>query len=223
MTTPPYACPQWHLGLDLGQSRDLSALATLELSWRFTGQDRVTFERTFAPTLHLCHLRRYPPGTDYTEYPGLVSAHIAQIRPGATPVHLVVDAGGPGAPVVDDIRRAQVPAFLTPMLITGGHAPGRAANGYRTVPRRELIANMVLLVEHGVLRWAETLPQRAALDHELLQLNAGTTHPNKAGAHDDLVMAIAIAAWHAKTISPSILQGLPGNIRRHWSPQGPLF
>lgn len=223
MTTPPYAFPFVHLGLDLGQAQDASALATLELSWSFAGHDPVTFEHSFTPILHLSDLRRYPQGTDYTSYPALVSAHIAQIRPGATPVYLIVDAGGPGAPVIDDFRRAHIPAFLTPMLITGGNAPGHAANGYRTVPRRELIANMVLLIEHGVLRWAETLPCRSALDYELLQLDAGTTHPGNAGGHDDLVMAIALAAWHAKTISPRMLQGQPGDIRRRWSPQGPLF
>jgi hypothetical protein len=223
MTTPPYAYPHWFLGLDLAQSHDASALATLELSWCFTGQDRVTYENTFEPTLHLCGLCRFPQGTDYTKYPAITAAHIARLRPGATPVHLVIDAGGPGAPVVDDIRRANISANITPMYITGGDAPGHTPNGYRTVPRRELISNMVLLIEHNVLRWAESLPFRAALEHELLHLNARTTHPDQAAAHDDLVMAIAIAAWHAKIVSPRILQGPPGDSRRRWTPQGPLF
>jgi len=232
MITPSHAYPSWYLGFDLGQRQDCTALATTELFWTHTGRDAVTFENIFEPTLHLCSLRRFPLGTSYSDYPQIVGKHIARIcgnhrmrtTMNNTPIHLVVDAGGPGAPVVDELRRAHIPAQLTPMLISGGTAESYTTNGFKTVPRRELISNLVLLMEHNILRWAETLPRRAALDYELLQLCAGTTHPETTSAHDDLVMAVAIAAWQAKTVSPQILQwSKGGEIRPRWSPQGPLF
>jgi hypothetical protein len=232
MIPPSHAFPSWYLGLDLGQHQGRTALATTELSWTHTGRDPVTFENIFEPTLHLCSLRRFQLGTSYSQYPGIVGKHMARIcdhnrmrtTVTNTPIHLVIDAGGPGAPVVDEIRRAQLPAHLTPMLITGGTAPGYAANGFKTVPRRELISNLVLLLEHNILRWSSDLPRREALDYELLQLSAGTTHPETAGINDDLVMALAIAVWQAKTVSPQILQwSKGGEIRPRWSPQGPLF
>ena len=144
MIMPSYVYPAWFLGLDLGQRQDHTALATLELFWTHTGRDPVTFENIFEPTLHLCGLRRFALGTSYSDYPGQIAEHVARIcqrhnlpvMGNNSPIHLVIDAGGPGAPVVDELRRAAIPARITPMLISGGAAPGLAANGFKTVPRR---------------------------------------------------------------------------------------
>jgi len=224
MTTPNYVNPAWIHGLDLGQRQDYTALASLELFWTYTGHDALTFEPVWNPTLNICGLRRYPLGTSYAEYPKLVASRLRQVAAAnGVSVFLVVDAGGPGAPVVDELRRAHLDAEIRPMLITGGTSPGYAANGYKTVPRRDLISNVVLLLDHCILRWPDQLPQRTALEQELLNLSAGTTHPDDAGAHDDLVMAVAIAAWQAKCHSPEILPRSKDGGARRWSPQGPLF
>ena len=224
MITPSYAVPAWIHGLDLGQRRDFTAFASVELFWTYKGRDAVTFEHAFEPTLNLCALSRYPLGTSYAAYPEIVANRLRRINaPYGVRVFLVVDAGGPGAPVVDELRRAHLNAVIQPILITGGASPGHAANGYKTVPRRELISNLVLLLDHEILRWPEHLPEREALEHELLNLSAGTTHPDAAGAHDDLVMAVALAAWHAKCFAPRILPHTKDGAARRWSPQGPLF
>ena len=224
MITPSYAVPAWIHGLDLGQRRDFTAFASVELFWTYKGHDAITFEHIFHPTLNIGALSRYPRGTSYTRYPEIVANRLRRINaPNGVKVFLVVDAGGPGAPVVDELRRAHIGAIIQPLLITGGTSPGHAANGYNTVPRRELISNLVLLLEHEILRWPEHLPEREALEHELLNLSAGTTHPDDASAHDDLVMALAIAVWHATSYAPRILPHTKDGAARRWSPQGPLF
>lgn len=205
--------PAWIHGLDIGQRRDYTALASLELFWTLRN-----------PTLNIGGLRRYPLGTSYADYPKLVASRLRQVNAASgAGVFLVVDAGGPGAPVVDVLRRAHLDAEIIPMLITGGATPGDAADGYKTVPRRELISNLVLLLDRRILRWPDQLPERAALERELLNLSAGTTHPDDHGAHDDLVMAVAIAAWQAKCHSPEILPRAKYCGARRWSPQAAAF
>jgi hypothetical protein len=208
MIRPTYAQSAWYLGLDLGQRIDYTALAVIELIWTHIGRDGVTFEEVFQPSLNLCGLRRFPLGTAYASYPPIVARRINQIRGKASPyadVTLAVDAGGPGLPVIEELRRARLGVSLQPMFITSGNAPGRAKGGIRTVPRRELLANLVLLLDHKVLRWPARLPERAAWERELLDLSAGTTHPERTTGHDDLVMAVAIAVWHAAERTPKLL------------------
>ena len=48
-------------------------------------------------------------------------------------------------------------------------------------------------------------------------------HPESSEDHDDLVMAIAIAVWHAKCVSPEIMPKPKDDGTRRWNPQGPLF
>lgn len=224
MIVPRYAIPAWFHGLDLGQRQDYTALASLELLWTYTGHCPVTFEHNWTPTLNLCGLRRYPLGTSYADYPKIVASRLRQVdMVNGARAHLIVDAGGPGGPVIDELRRAHLTAEIHPMLITGGNSPGYAANGYKTVPRRDLISNIVLLLDHQVLRWSDKLPLRLVLEQELLNLNGGTTQPASSEEHDDLVMAVAIAAWHAKCVSPEIMPRPNDDGSRRWSPQGPLF
>jgi hypothetical protein len=230
MIPPSFAKPAWLLGLDLGQRHDYTALATIELLWTCTGRRAVSFEHVWQPTLNLCGLRRFPLGTSYAEYPKIVARRIQQVNAAAgrlpfapAGIFLVIDAAGPGAPIVDELRRAHLDATIHPMLITGGAAPGYASNGYETVPRRRLISNLILLLHHKVLRWAGQLPLRHLLEKELLGLSGGTTHPAEAGGHDDLVMAVAIACWQAKCHSPRILPKTKDGAAGYWTPQGPLF
>jgi len=224
MIAPSYATPAWIHGLDLGQRQDYTAFASLELLWHYKGHNAITFEHVFEATLNLCGLSRYPLGTSYAEYPKLIENRLRHVNaPNGLSVSLVIDAGGPGAPVVDELRRAHIGATIHPILITGGNSSGHAANGYKTVPRRDLISNLVLLLDHNILRWPETLPLREPLEKELLNLNGGTTHPAEAGAHDDLVMAVAIAAWHATNNAPRILPETEENGARRWTPQRRLF
>ncbi len=221
MIRPNYAQPAWLLGLDLGQRRDYSAFAVLELAWTHTGRNAVTYEEVFQPSLNLCGLRRFPLGTSYASYPPMVAWRIQQIRrrtdPGA-PIRLAVDAGGPGIPVIEELRRSRLDASLHPVFITGGNSPGHASGGARTIPRRDLIGNLILLLDHNLLRWPAGLPERQAWERELLDLSASTTHPEPAGGHDDLVMAVSLAAWQAVEHAPRLLAPQPKPDNSLWTP-----
>src|SRR5688572_7710715 len=98
----------WHLGFDLGQRRDFSALTTLTCEWTVEGCDPVSWDWIRVPKLILRDVERFPLGTSYVLYTQMLNErlnHIGGLVPAYTsqPVTLVVDAGGPGAPVVDEL------------------------------------------------------------------------------------------------------------------------
>ena len=106
-------------------------------------------------------------------------------------------------PVVEMIRNREMDCTLIPAIITGGER-GHLDRGYRTVPKRDLISNLELMFERGELRTADQLPNRARLVEELMNMKS---KPTKAGNevmgaegkhHDDLVLAVALAAWAAR-------------------------
>jgi hypothetical protein len=170
----------WSFGLDLGQRRDHSALACLAIQ-----EDR----------LALLGLESFPLGVEYLTYPdhvGFRLCHVASITPDYRAA-ITIDAGGPGAAVVELFQRARLDVVLRPLVITGGAVPGP-----RTVPRRALIANLLHLMRSGRLTIPAGLPAKDAFAEELLDLCASTTHPSRSAAHDDLVMAVALAAWPQK-------------------------
>jgi hypothetical protein len=89
--------PDYFLGLDLGQTRDFTALAVLERSPPADAGAAVE-----KPEYALRHLHRFPLGTPYTQ---IVPAVAALVRAGPlaeSPV--VVDQTGVGRAVVDMLR-----------------------------------------------------------------------------------------------------------------------
>jgi hypothetical protein len=93
----------WYLALDAGQRRDHSALAVLQLHWTHIGQCGVTYEHLFQPNLQVCFLKRFPIGLSYEKLYGLIREQLLQLDPNlpAKSKRLVIDAGGPGPPLVD--------------------------------------------------------------------------------------------------------------------------
>ena len=130
---------------------------------------------------------------------------MVQRLPGA---ELVVDATGVGRPVVDALRNAG----LSPIAVT--ITAGKAVtfeDGLWHVPKRELVRALVVMFEIDRLRIAAGLSYAAALKGELQAFTrkvtgAGrSTYEATAGAHDDLVIAVALAVWRMGTwvaISP---------------------
>jgi hypothetical protein len=179
----------------LGQTADFSALMVLEQRSRMRTTDRpIYFGR---------HLQRWPLGTTYTAIVADLRMMISKLPvAGST---LVVDATGCGRPVIDMIRQAQLPVGLVPVIITSGHARTRSANGYH-VPKRELVSLLQILLQSRRLQIARALPEAATLEKELLNFElrltpaAHESYAAGAGAHDDLVMALAIAGWAGETL-----------------------
>jgi phage FluMu gp28-like protein len=184
---------RFYLGLDLGQSQDYSALVILERQ----GFTKETY--TF-----LCrHLQRWPL---QTSYPAIVAdtARIVssrELRSEHKSV-LAVDATGVGAPVVDLFRRERMNAQLEPIQITGGDSVTKDS-GVTRVPKRDLVSAAQVAFQSGKLRIAPTLPEAQVLVRELqnfqVKINLETAHDSygawREGAHDDLVLALALALW----------------------------
>jgi hypothetical protein len=200
------------VGLDLGQSRDYTALAVLQ---RIAGASRAEAH------YHLRHLERPPLGTLYTaivqRVQGLLATPPLHVR--RTP--LVVDRTGVGAAVLDMFTAAGLrPHAVT---ITGGDSVVRESQYHVRVPKRELVGLLVALFQSGRLKVARDLELAPALLDELLnfrvKVNLQTAHDSyeawRESAHDDLVLATALACWHA--------ENAPGPVRIFWSDEDDVY
>jgi hypothetical protein len=194
--------PEIFLGLDLGQKSDYTAIALLE--FRSGGLPHyLTPWDVPKSTYDLRYLERIALGTPYHR----VVRRIAGIvrTPGiAGRCTLVVDCTGVGQGVVEMLREANLDCWLIPITITGGHNAHTVGRG-KTVPKRDLISTLEVMIENQELRIAADLPERRRLVEELMSMRSGPTrggNGTRFGAsgrnHDDLVLAISLACWQAK-------------------------
>ena len=189
------------VGLDLGQSRDFTALIILEQLGGTPAHYNLRF------------IKRFPLKTSYQETMDSVTRMLKSKEFDAHPSALIVDATGVGAPVVDMFKRAKVrPVAVT---ITGGFEVTRVSGREFRVPKRDLVSNLRLLFDDERLQIAEGLPDVKVLVDELLSFrlkvsDAGhdTYEPWREGEHDDLVLATALAAWYGENqVRRSKLEG----------------
>jgi hypothetical protein len=146
------------------------------------------------------HLERLPPATPYPE----VFTRLTKLF-AAPPLHgckLVVDYTGVGRPVLDMLRKAKVGASVTPLFVTSGKKSSSDDRGGWLVPRQELGATLQVLLQSRRLRVAPARPAAAILARELAAFQvkvsaAAETEMDawRQGTHDDLVLAVAVAAW----------------------------
>jgi hypothetical protein len=186
-------------GLDLGQARDFTALAVLE---RTTVPDPQAPGRMVGHYA-VRHLERFPLGTAYTAVCTRVASLFA--GPPLADSTLVVDQTGVGRPVIDLLRRTKIQARLRPVTITAGHRASLADGGGWLVPKKELVSTLQVLLAAQRLKVAPTLADAPTLVRELLQFQVKVTRAAhetfgswRDGQHDDLVLAVAVAAWQAE-------------------------
>jgi hypothetical protein len=135
-------------------------------------------------------------------------------------VTVVVDGGGVGAPVIDSLVDAGLEPV--PVILTSGHQANRRDGGGFTVPKGDVVAAIQLLLEQRRLLLPKELPHAETLMRELenfrydysprghMRYGAGPAGGEDVlwrgdGSHDDLLLATAIAAWHAETHPPPTL------------------
>lgn len=182
--------PRVTIGLDLGHANDYSAIAVLE--HREPHEQRV-----------LRHAARFPLGTSFSAIVTRLARAVAS-PDCAGRATIVADATGLGAPVIEMLRGAGIGAALVPVVITGGNAATRSGSNWN-VPKKELITALYLMFETRSVRIPASLPGYRDLADELLnyQITLGDTArpsfgPGREEFHDDLVMALALAAWHSR-------------------------
>jgi hypothetical protein len=195
--------PKRYSALDLGQRHDHSAHADLELFWHDKGVCRVTYARLFQPEIAIRSLYRFPLGTSYEDVIDETIERLA-IRPWKS--ELIIDAGGPGPPIVDRFRKTLPRDIkITPVVITGGKGKNKLTNGYTAIPRRSLITNLLLTMSQNAIYADEGMPNWKQFEEELINLRGDSTHPEGGSAHDDLVMAVALALSAALRDVPMLL------------------
>lgn len=192
---------QLFIGLDLGQSKDYSAIAFIECNrlLPFNADEEIT-------ALNVLHLERWKRRTSY---PQIVADTVKMINglkkfqsPDGKPV-LAIDATGVGAPVVDLFKRETIKAELKPIQIVGG-ATVSEEFGVTRVPKRDLVSVVQVALQNRILHIAERLPAASLLRTELENFQTKITEAAndvygawREGQHDDLVLATALALWCA--------------------------
>jgi hypothetical protein len=91
------------------------------------------------------------------------------------------------------------------VTITGGQSITVAEDGSRHIPKKELVTCLQLLFQGRRLQIARSLPDAGILVRELdnfrVRITAAALETFGAwreGQHDDLVLAVALAAWFAE-------------------------
>ncbi len=199
---------EWYIGCDLGQSQDPTAIVLLEHLREWTGErDPQSWNQVVRETYNVRHLERTLGST----YPAIVE-RVREIadkltRNNGQRPQLVVDGTGVGRPVVDMIQRAGIQAQMTAVTIHGGEAES-FVDGYYRVPKRNLCGRLAVMLQQKELRIAEALPLAEVLIRELLSFKvtiSKTGHDSygndwREQEHDDCVLALALACWHAKRV-----------------------
>jgi hypothetical protein len=188
--------PLYLAGLDLGRPHEFTALSVLERSERSIRDEPSRRVRHYA----VRHLERLPPATPYPEvFARLTDVFAAEPLRGS---RLVVDYTGAGQPVLDMLRKARVGAKVIPLFVTTGKRSSSDELGGWWVPRQELAATLQVLLQSRRLRVAPALPEATMLARELaaFKVKASTSSLEemdvwRQGRHDDLVLAVAVAAW----------------------------
>jgi hypothetical protein len=180
---------QFVAGLDLGQAQDFTALVVAEFG-----------AGVVAPRYDVRHIQRWPLGTSY---PAIVADVLAMLR--AEPLagsKLIVDGTGVGRSVVDLLK--SLGGRMVPVTITAGSQitlPSET-DEYWHVPKKDLVGVVQTLLQSRRLWFAAGLIEVDTLTRELLNFRMKITAAANATfeawreqAHDDLVLALALALW----------------------------
>ncbi|GLR91327.1 hypothetical protein [Bradyrhizobium iriomotense] len=200
------AVDRWYVGVDLGQSTDPTAICVL--NHRVIPLDKWTRNETTRTTrqerteyFDVRHLERLPLGMSYPQQIQRVADLLARPPLNLLKPKLVIDETGVGRPVGDMFDAAGLrPNRIT--ITAGLEATQHGANTWH-VPKGLLISNLEAHSHAGELRIGVAVNDAAALKDELKDFKrkiseAGrTTYTARVGAHDDLVLSVAITLWMA--------------------------
>jgi hypothetical protein len=192
--------PAWRfVGLDLGQAQDYTALAVLTRPRLVGGECGEALKPPYA----VPHLQRFPLGTPY---PRIVAQVLDLLcTPQLKGAFVVADQTGVGRAVVDMLTDAMAGRFVgqfCPVTITCGHEVTLSEAGQFRVPKKELVGVLQALLQSRRLKISPALPEAATLAKELATFQVKVTDAAnevygawRAGQHDDLVLAVGLAAW----------------------------
>jgi hypothetical protein len=201
---------KFYMGVDLGQQQDPSAIAVLRRVRELVRQGDGPWREAKPTVLQLGFLERIPLGTPY---PGIVTyiAGLLQRPVWAGNIQLAIDQTGVGRPVADIFRSRGL--SFTGVNITSG-LDARLDGNEAFVPKTTLVSLVQALIHEERLHLHSELGAAPDLRHELESFQVRYTDGGRMtfGAsgnnHDDMVLALAIAAWRSTMKEP---------IRTHWA------
>ena len=198
-----YQDVRFFVALDLGAAGEYTALAVIERPYVHRSFPRAQRR----PAHSLRYLRRFPIGMSYPE----VFEELRQLirKPPLPGCILGVDETGVGrsvASLLKDRLKHQVTCMYCPLtVVLGTAAPGPT----HQIRKLELVGTLQVLLQTRRLSIPSSLPDADLLVRELSNFRTKPVvvpdDPLAAwrdGPHDDLVFAVAIAAWMSE-------QGLP--------------
>lgn len=192
---------QFAVGIDVGQAHDPTAICVAaRVTTTAANPSLATANPLTRPRYEVQHLERLRLGTPYPQQVDRIEAMLNRSPLNRLSPRVLVDYTGVGRPVFDlfagrpALRRAQG------VVITGGRETGRTPAGW-SVPKGELVSKLQALLHAGDLKIAGSLPDAAVLARELQDFRVRFTEAGNAtfnareGAHDDLVLAVALAVF----------------------------
>jgi hypothetical protein len=202
---PVRAVDRWIVGADLGQSTDPTAICVLHHrvvpveKWTPNAKAE-TWKQDRTEHFDVRHLERLPLGLSYPVQVARVAALLQRppLNAGCT---LIVDETGVGRAVADIFEAAG----LRPLRVTitaGLETTQHGGNSWH-VAKTALISGLDARLHTGELKIAAALSDAGALLDELKDFQRKVSYAGRAtyaartGAHDDLVLAVAIALWWA--------------------------
>lgn len=191
------------IGADLGQANDPTAIASIARHESFHVEldedNEPIWQPDGKPLFRVGYLERMRLGTPYPAVVAHIKGLCRQERYCGNS-DLVIDFTGVGRAVYDlFVSEGVNPIGIS---ITGGDAVTRDGSVWR-VPKSHLISRTQTLLHEGRLQIQKSLPDASALVAELQNFRAEVSDTGhwrfgaKAGKHDDLVLALAIAVWRA--------------------------
>jgi hypothetical protein len=184
----------FYFGLDLGQTSDPSAGIILEAHGEAD-------ERTY----DCRHIEQYRLGTSYPDIVRSVRVTLHR-EPLWGQCTFVIDHTSVGRPVFDMFTEAKLEALG--ITITGGAGWHRETFRQWHVAKIQLVSTVQRFLQSGRLRIGAKLPHAGLLQKELRDFRvkiskaANETYESREGAHDDLVLSLAIALFAAEHPAP---------------------
>jgi hypothetical protein len=190
------------IGLDLGRVQDYTAISIVEKGIALLGKwDPVWFREETQMYMAVRYLERVPRGTPYPDVVDRLDVILKNFPEEEKPSYIVVDSTGVGAPVVDMMKKAGLKTQIIPVTITGGLSVSSSGSTYY-VPKRDIITNLQMLLQMGVLKLAAEMDELDALKEEMGKMEVRISPAGneqyacwREGAHDDLVLSVGLAAW----------------------------
>ena len=192
----------YHIGLDLGQRVDHTAIVVVEQRVVPTARrNAATYEIERERQMDVTLVQRVRLGTGYYEVAEEVErlTHSDELRAGT--VTTAVDATGVGEGVLAILNRRRLRGELYPVKITGGLEASYRAGTYPT-PRTQLLLGVQrafevegLGVAAGVGGWEELEKELRGM--RMVQAAKGPRFETE-GKHDDLVFALGLALFGAR-------------------------